>query len=143
MLGAGMAAALATEGKRGVLRSAIYDNWWNGGNRTTPQRHNMVGVLTEAASVKLASPIFLDKSELRGTARGFPDHRPSINFMKIRYGDMKKQLAEDMVNFTEPLRKKIIEMSANDEYIHKIAKHGAEKAREMGIILRIFFFFFF
>lgn len=50
--------------------------------------------------------------------------------MKIRYGDMKKQLAEDMVKFTEPLREKIKELSSDDVYIHKVAKRGAEKARE-------------
>ncbi|MBX6313292.1 MAG: hypothetical protein IRY99_10320 [Isosphaeraceae bacterium] len=59
----------------------MYDNWWNGGNRTTPQRHNMVGVLTEAASVKLATPIFLSKDDLRGNARGFADYRPATNFV--------------------------------------------------------------
>ena len=81
MIGAHMAADLAQEGKRGVLTHAMYDNWWNGGNRTTPQRHNMVGVLTEAASVRLASPIFLEKEELRGSARGFADHQPGVNFV--------------------------------------------------------------
>jgi hypothetical protein len=80
LIGAHMASDLAIEGKRGVLTSAMYDNWWNGGCRTTPQRHNMVGVLTEAASVKLATPIFLEKRELRGATRGFSDHRVAINF---------------------------------------------------------------
>jgi hypothetical protein len=81
LIGAHMAADLADAGKRGVLTHAMYDNWWNGGNRTTPQRHNMVGVLTEAASVRLASPIFLEREELRGTARGFADHRQAVNFV--------------------------------------------------------------
>ena len=66
-----MAAALATEGKRGVLCSAIYDNWWNGGNRTTPGRHNIVSVLTETASANLASPVFVRKADLLGGAKGF------------------------------------------------------------------------
>ena len=73
LIGAHMAGDLADAGKRGVLTNAMYDNWWNGGNRTTPQRHNIVAVLTEAASVRLASPIFLDKDELRGGARGFTE----------------------------------------------------------------------
>jgi len=58
----------------------MYDNWWNGGNRTTPQRHNMVAILTEAASVRLASPIFLAPNDLKGKSRGFDDHRPAVNF---------------------------------------------------------------
>ena len=81
LVGAHMANDLAAAGKRGVLHSAQYDNWWNGGNRTTPQRHNIVAVLTEAASVRMASPIFLDTDDLKGGARGFPDHRRAVNFV--------------------------------------------------------------
>ena len=50
--------------------------------------------------------------------------------MKIRYGDMKKQLAEDMIVFTSPLREKINELSKDDAFIHKVATQGAEKAKE-------------
>jgi tryptophanyl-tRNA synthetase len=52
------------------------------------------------------------------------------NTMKIRYGDMKKQLAEDMVTFTTPLREKIQDISMNTELIRTVSKRGAEKARE-------------
>lgn len=41
----------------------------------------MVGVLTEAASVRMASPIFLDPADLAGPTRGFKDHRPAVNFV--------------------------------------------------------------
>lgn len=81
MIGAHMAADLASAGKKGVLTNAMYDNWWNGGNRTTPQRHNIVAVLTEAASVRMASPIFLDQSDLRADSRGFTSHQPAVNFV--------------------------------------------------------------
>lgn len=54
----------------------------------------------------------------------------AYNNMTIRYGDMKKQLAEDMIQFVTPIREKIHEIDANDEYINKVAKMGAEKARE-------------
>ncbi|MFZ4796480.1 MAG: tryptophan--tRNA ligase [Bacteroidia bacterium] len=48
----------------------------------------------------------------------------------IRYGDMKKQLAEDMATFILPIKQRIDEISGNDEMLGKIAKMGAEKARE-------------
>ncbi len=80
LIGSHMAADLAANGKAGVLTNAMYDNWWNGGNRTSPQRHNIVAVLTEAASVKLATPIFLDRSQLAGATRGFANHDPAVNF---------------------------------------------------------------
>ncbi len=50
--------------------------------------------------------------------------------MQIRYGDMKKQLAEDMIVFTTPLREKILAIGADESYISKVVKQGAEKARE-------------
>jgi tryptophanyl-tRNA synthetase len=48
----------------------------------------------------------------------------------IRYGDMKKQLAEDVIAFTAPLRERILELSADEAYLTKVAKMGAEKAGE-------------
>jgi len=48
---------------------------------------------------------------------------------KIRYGDMKKQLAEDVILFTEPFREKIRELHANEPYLKKVVGLGAEKAR--------------
>ena len=42
----------------------------------------------------------------------------------IRYGDLKKQLAEDMENFVAPLRERIKEVEADSEYLSKVAKIG-------------------
>lgn len=52
------------------------------------------------------------------------------NKCQIRYGDFKSQLAEDIICFTEPFREKIFELSNNNDYLRKVAKIGAEKARE-------------
>ncbi|MFA7082220.1 MAG: tryptophan--tRNA ligase [Bacteroidales bacterium] len=51
------------------------------------------------------------------------------NDCSIRYGDMKKQLAEDMVLFCSPIRSKILEIEKDDEYLRKIVNEGSEKAR--------------
>jgi tryptophanyl-tRNA synthetase len=61
------------------------------------------------------------------TLKHFED---TYNACTIRYGDMKKQLAEDMITFTAPLRERIIELSRDENFIHKTATRGAEKARE-------------
>jgi tryptophanyl-tRNA synthetase len=49
---------------------------------------------------------------------------------EIRYGDMKKQLAEDVIQFTTPFREKIIALENDSEYLRKVTRMGAEKARE-------------
>ena len=52
------------------------------------------------------------------------------NKCEIRYGDLKKQLAEDTIKFTAPFREKVADLHANTEYLSKVAAIGAEKARE-------------
>lgn len=49
---------------------------------------------------------------------------------QIRYGDMKKQLAEDMIAFVQPIHERILELRSQNDYISKVAHRGAEKARE-------------
>ena len=48
----------------------------------------------------------------------------------IRYGDMKKQLADDMVNFISPIREKVNKILADEKYLHQVMEQGAEKARK-------------
>jgi tryptophanyl-tRNA synthetase len=58
------------------------------------------------------------------------DHfEEQYNNCTIRYGEMKKQLAEDVIRFTEPLRQQILELSADSAYLKKVTSMGAEKAR--------------
>ena len=54
------------------------------------------------------------------------------NRCQIRYGDMKKQLAEELIKFTEPFREKIRELYSNPDYLRKVVSTGAEKARASG-----------
>ena len=52
------------------------------------------------------------------------------NNCDVRYGDMKKQLAEDMINFIRPLREKALMIKDDKEYLSRIIAQGGEKARE-------------
>ena len=47
----------------------------------------------------------------------------------IRYGDLKKQLAEDILNITTPIRERVADMLADEAYISRVVRDGAEKAR--------------
>lgn len=51
------------------------------------------------------------------------------NRCEIRYGDMKKQLAEDILQVTLPIRERILDIQKNDEYLRKVVAMGAERAR--------------
>jgi tryptophanyl-tRNA synthetase len=52
------------------------------------------------------------------------------NKCTIRYGDMKKQLAEDMVRFISPIREKVNSILGNENYLKQVMERGAEKARK-------------
>ena len=49
---------------------------------------------------------------------------------QIRYGDFKKQLAEDIILATAPMRNRIYDLAKDTTYLQKVANLGTEKARE-------------
>lgn len=51
------------------------------------------------------------------------------NKCTIRYGDMKKQLGEDMVKFISPIREKVNAILGDENYLRKVMEQGADKAR--------------
>ena len=51
------------------------------------------------------------------------------NACEIRYGDLKKQLAEDIIATVSPIRERIEEIKSNDKYLHEVVMAGAERAR--------------
>src|SRR5260370_33172630 len=65
-----MAAAIDEAGLTGVADEQTYDWWRHGGFRSTPTRHNMIGILSEAASARLGSPITLPFDSVHQPARG-------------------------------------------------------------------------
>lgn len=67
--------------------------------------------------------------ELVGQQDAIAKFKDDFNAGTIRYGDMKKQLAEDMVSFITPIREKTLELQENKPYLNKIMREGAEKAR--------------
>ena len=48
----------------------------------------------------------------------------------IRYGDLKKQLAEDILAVTTPIRDRVNDILADEQYLRTVLARGAERARE-------------
>ncbi|MDE6171363.1 MAG: tryptophan--tRNA ligase [Duncaniella sp.] len=57
-------------------------------------------------------------------------YRDAYADCSIRYGDMKKQLAEDILKVTTPIRERYQAIRADEAYIAKVVSLGAERARE-------------
>jgi tryptophanyl-tRNA synthetase len=94
-----------------VMR-AVTDSGPTEPNSTKPEAIQNLFTMMEIVSEKETYDFFNEK----------------YNSCEIRYGDMKKQLAEDINKFCAPIRERIKEISANEEYLEKVVKTGAEKA---------------
>ena len=68
--------------------------------------------------------------ELLSTPDTVEHFRNSYNDCTIRYGDLKKQLAEDIITFTTPIHERINDIYNDSDYLRKVVTMGAEKARE-------------
>jgi hypothetical protein len=64
LIGAEMAFDLQRDGHTGVVNGRSYTAWPIGGGDDTPWMHNIIGLLSEGASARVASPIYIEPSEL-------------------------------------------------------------------------------
>jgi hypothetical protein len=80
LLGSAMALEMQRQGRRGVMSNGMYDYYWPGYEDSAPLGHNTVCLLTEVASVNVASPITVNPGDLRGGVKGLQEYRPQINF---------------------------------------------------------------
>ncbi len=91
LIGYKMAADLQAQNIAGVATNSTYDTWWHGGFRSAPYYHNSIGILTEAASADLMSPITVTKEQLQKnrSARGLPSLlETATNFPDIWEGGL-------------------------------------------------------
>jgi hypothetical protein len=113
LIGHKVAADLQAEGQRGVITNAMYDTWWHGGFRTAPYYHNSVGILSEAASAKLMTPITVKREELaRARTRGMPDGAlvPLTNFPDPWPGGLWRP--RDIMNLELTAARAVLSMAA-------------------------------
>ena len=81
LYGAGMAYHMEAKGLDGVTSGAQYPSWGHYGYHWITNSHNIPGMLTESASARLASPLYIDPSSLRGDGDNFmPEYEAQTNF---------------------------------------------------------------
>lgn len=68
--------------------------------------------------------------ELTSTPEVVAQFRDAYADCSIRYGDLKKQIAEDILKVTTPIRERVNDILADDQYIASVLRRGAERARE-------------
>jgi hypothetical protein len=80
VLGTNMSFRLEEAGKTGVGHNMIFDSYWPGATRNTAWWKNVTGLLTEVASARIASPVYVDPGELRAGGKGIPEYGRRSNF---------------------------------------------------------------
>ena len=80
VIGSTMAWRLEQNHKSGVVYGYVYDQYWPGATEGTPQFKNIFGLLTEAASARIATPVTLSPTELAGGGKGLIDYMRTANF---------------------------------------------------------------
>lgn len=80
LLGSTMSLRLEQAGKVGVAYGTMFDAYWPGGTKNTGWWKNVVGLLTEVASARLASPADIDPSELAASSKGLVEYKAQVNF---------------------------------------------------------------
>lgn len=80
LLGSTMSLRLEAAGKAGVAYGTMFDAYWPGGTKNTGWWKNVVGLLTEVASARLASPADIDATELSAGGKGLVEYKPQVNF---------------------------------------------------------------
>lgn len=99
-------------------------------------RKKVMRAVTDEGPKEPNSPIsepvanLLTLMELTSAPETVPQFRDAYADCSIRYGDLKKQLAEDILKVTLPIRERYLDIVNDDAYIARVVKQGAERARE-------------
>jgi hypothetical protein len=78
IFGSAMARDMAEKNLAGVTQHYAFDDYWPGSTETCIWK-NVIGMLTECASVKDASPVFVEPNELAVGGKGLAEYKKSIN----------------------------------------------------------------
>jgi hypothetical protein len=78
IFGSNMITDMTEAGLAGICHSYIFDDYWPGSTETCIWK-NVIGMLTEMASIKYATPIFIEPNELRVGGKGLSEYKKSIN----------------------------------------------------------------
>lgn len=106
VFGSNMVKDMTDKGLAGVSQHYLFDDYWPGSTETCIWK-NVIGLLTECASVKDATPIYVEPTELNATGKGLAEYKKSINMSLPwpggwwRLGDMIQYEIESMLSIVK------------------------------------------
>jgi zinc carboxypeptidase len=127
LLGTHMAEAEEEAGHTGVAQNILYTSWWEGNSLQQPWFHNMVSVLTEAASPNVASPVTQKLSELTGNTPGLPEYALRENFSNPWQGGTWR--LRDVVEYEYTAAMAVLDTAARyrEDFLRNFYKMGRDE----------------
>ncbi|MFQ6114765.1 MAG: M14 metallopeptidase family protein [bacterium] len=119
MLGKHVVADMHDQGFKGVVTGTIFNAFFEGTMSKTPLWHNRVGILTEAASVRIASPLYFPKTSLRGMGLDLPEYTQQTNFLDPWPGGWWR--LRDIIEYEKAATYSMLDLAAN--YKEKFKKN--------------------
>jgi hypothetical protein len=114
VFGANLNRDMADDGLRGVASHWLFDDYWPGSTETSHWK-NVISFLTEAASCRLATPIFIEPTELQVRGKGLSEYKKGVNMTDPWPGG--RWALSDIVDF---------ELSSMSSILHTASRHRRE-----------------
>ena len=129
LVGDAIARRLEREGKVGAVSRLQFDAWWNGGMRTAPYFHNMIGILTETAHAS-ASPATYDAERFPATfANGVSTREPSMYYPSPYLGGRWTQ--RDSCEYMLTASMAVVDLASRrrDEWLYDMYRMARDQIR--------------
>ncbi len=136
MIGTGMAVDLAAAGKTGIAMNAMYDFWSPA--RQYQAYHGGVRILTESASVKIASPITITPDQISANALGYNPRERSWNYLNPWMSGtwhLRDIIDYQSIAFESLLYQAAVRRSDMLRYFYEINKHSVERSSPYAFVV--------
>ncbi len=138
VFGSNMITDMTADSLKGIVQQYIFDDYWPGSTETSLWK-NVISMLTECASAKLATPVYVEPTELTARGKGLSDYKKSINMPDPWKGGWWR--LSDIVKYEESSTKAIIKTAAlHKDEILKYRNNLCRKEVNKGKTQAPFFF---
>ncbi|HVT45968.1 MAG TPA: M14 metallopeptidase family protein [Thermoanaerobaculia bacterium] len=126
LIGSSMAYRLEQQRKAGVIYGYSFDAYWLGGTRNTGWWKNITGLLLEVASARIATPIWIDPTELQGGRKGLVEYKAQVNHPNPWKGGWWR--LRDIIDYERIASDALLEVAADrrEDLLRDIARRAAD-----------------
>ena len=109
IFGSNMITEMTDDSLKGVVQQYIFDDYWPGSTETSLWK-NVISMLTECASAKFATPVYVEPTELRAGGKGLAEYKKGINMPDPWKGGWWR--LSDIIKYEQSSIKAIIKTAA-------------------------------